>query len=131
MAMQTWADAIINSTMPQPFYIEAVDRVHGFLRFTAIPLLCDEIEEIEDKITGVSGKARTKVLVQALAKQIKGWHLDAQVTEENLRHLRRPLIIKAYEMIAIQRPSDKDPEVSYEDTEVSDDKSIEGAVGKS
>lgn len=129
MAMQSWSDAIVDTTLPQPFYIAKVEKIHPELRFTAIPLLCDEIEEVEDKITGVTGKQRTAVLVDVIVKQMKSWSLKAPITVDNVRRMRRPMIVKAYEMIAIQRPSDPDPQ--NDGAEVPQDQSIEAEVGKS
>lgn len=122
----TWAESVIRQSLTQPYYIAKIDGIHSALRFQAVPMLFHEIEEAEETIINGNAKQRSTHIVKKLAESIKSWNLDAPINEETIARLRRPQIIKAYEMISSQRPSDTDPEVQDLPPE---DSTIEGKLG--
>lgn len=116
-----WNDSIIRDGFTQPYYIAADDRRHGAVRFTARPMLFSEIEDAEQTIENPHNdpKKRAGRMIRAVVEHVQSWNLSEPVSASSVACLRRPVLIKMYNMISSQWPSDIDPQ--WQDLQTGDE----------
>jgi len=124
--LNDWNESLIRDDFTQRFYIAPDELRHGEVRFTARPMLFADIEDAEEVINNPKYDTKKSAgrMVRAIVEHVKTWSLSDSVTSEQVVMLRRPILIKMYNMISSQWASDPDPEWQELDTGDSADPDI-------
>jgi len=127
----SWNDAIIEIGFVQEGYISEDKGRHPACKFTFVPLLIEEVEEVDAMLRGETknyspGKQMVE-LARTVCSQLRSWDIEGkEITHENLRRIRPAMLLKMYRQIA-----NKDSIPESPDKELNDYEPLGDRLGKS
>ena len=99
---------IIRDGYTQRGYIAAVDGLHDAVQFEYRPMLPEEVEFTEAEVNRIGGdpKKAVRLVAAQVQRHLVSWDQkdadakDADITFDNVRRLRYPVLNKLYKIIA-------------------------------
>lgn len=117
--VMTWdTPAVIVDGFSRRAYIEARPGLHPELRFTYVPILAEDVEELSARMVApekykLTPKQLHQEMLREIAKGIVAWSWGAgKPTYEELRRTSLGPVNRIYMIMSGSQPSDTDPELA-------------------